>query len=174
METITEVLGKRILLVDDDPSVRESLKLMLSFDHHTVIEAANAQEALQLLRNARYDLVITDYFLPGMRGDELARRIKELVPGQPVCIVTAFIERFASTPASADAVLGKPLSLEEIRRIVGLPVRRVVPAGSHVVEDARGHEHPSDYDAGVAKGEASADGCVSRKRVSVRRWGIND
>jgi len=174
MEPVTEVLGKNILLVDDDPSVRESLKLMLCFDHHTVTEAADGQEALRLFSGGRYDLVITDYLLPGMRGDELVRQIKRLVPTQPVYIVTAYLEKFANGAEPADAVLGKPLSLEELRRVVGLPVRRITRTGLSTAGDAV--ESARAKSDGWVNGPGTVTGHdrVVRQRRSYRRWGIND
>ena len=106
---------KNILLVDDDSAARESIKLMLSIDRHTVTEAADGHEALQLFTGSTYDLVITDYFMPGMRGDELVQNIKNIAPQQPVLIVTAYVEKLVQTDKLADAVVGKPLSIDELR-----------------------------------------------------------
>ena len=57
--------GKNIVLVEDDPSARQSIKLLLCIDRHTVTEAENGHEALQLFTGSTYDLVIMDYFMPG-------------------------------------------------------------------------------------------------------------
>ena len=109
---------KRILVVDDDPSARESLRLLLSIDRHEVIEAASAQEALQLYQPRTYDLVITDYLMPGMLGDELARNIWSMAPGQPVLMVTAYLEKLVAAGQPAEWMLGKPWSIEDLRRAV--------------------------------------------------------
>jgi CheY-like chemotaxis protein len=93
MSTAVSAQGKSILLVDDDPAVRASIKLLLSIDRHTVTEAADGHEALQLFTGSRYDLVIIDYRMPGMLGDELARNIKNLSPAQPILMVTAYLEK---------------------------------------------------------------------------------
>lgn len=113
--------GKNILLVDDDPAVRGSIKLLLNIDRHTVTEAANGHEALQLFTGSRYDLVITDYLMPGMLGDELAQNIKNLAPAQPVLMVSAYLEKLVDDGKPADAVLGKPLSIDELRRAMARP-----------------------------------------------------
>lgn len=174
MQTEAEVSGKKILLVDDDPSVRESLKLMLCFDHHTVTEAADGQEALRLFSGGRYDLVITDYVLPGMRGDELTRQIKRLAPGQPVCIVTAYIEEFANGAEPADAVLGKPFGLEELRQIVGPPVLPSRHFSSTSAETAT--KSVCSRLTGPVDNARTLDGTAHpvKKRHPYRRWGIND
>jgi len=88
MSTAVSAQGKNILLVDDDPGVRASIKLLLNIYRHTVTEAANGHEALQLFTGSRYDFVIIDYRMPGMLGDELARNIKNLAPTQPILMVT--------------------------------------------------------------------------------------
>ena len=62
MSEPVRVFGKRILLVDDDPGARESIKLLLQIDRHNVLEAKNGQEALELFHQSLLDLVIIDYF----------------------------------------------------------------------------------------------------------------
>jgi CheY-like chemotaxis protein len=116
MNAEASVPGKQILLVDDDQGVREALKLLLSIDRHTVTEAASGHEAMEHLSGSSYDLVITDYLMPEMLGDELARRIKKRTPKQPVVLVTAYLEKLAGTRHPVDAILGKPVSLDELRQ----------------------------------------------------------
>src|ERR1035441_2188381 len=83
-----KVSGKRILLADDQQEVREMTKLMLGMDEHIVTEAVNGREALELFAPGRFDLVITDYLMPVMKGDELARNIKRLAPTEPILMIT--------------------------------------------------------------------------------------
>ncbi len=116
MNPDTGFTGKNILLVEDDPAVRDSIKLLLGLDRHAVTEAANGREALQLFASSRYDLVLTDYLMPEMPGDELARNLKHLAPAQPVLIVTAYADEVRSRNQAADAVLEKPFRLEDLRR----------------------------------------------------------
>src|SRR5258705_8773707 len=68
----TRVEPKNILVVDDYPLVCEALRLMLELDGHRVTKASCGTEALAHVESADFDLVITDYFLPGMKGDEVA------------------------------------------------------------------------------------------------------
>jgi CheY-like chemotaxis protein len=107
--------------VEDDPEVRDSIKLLLSIDRHMVTEAANGHEALQLFTGSQFDLVITDYLMPGMLGDELAQNIKSLAPAQPILMVTAYLEKLIEAGKPADAVLGKPLSIGDLRRAMAGP-----------------------------------------------------
>ncbi len=108
--------GRNILLVDDDPATRETIKLLLSIDRHSVTEAGSGHEALQLFTGSRYDLVITDYLMPEMLGDELAQNIKNLEPSQPILMVTAWLEKLANTGKPTDAVLSKPFSIDDLRK----------------------------------------------------------
>src|ERR1035437_6224053 len=79
-----KVLGKRILLAEDQQDVREMTAIMLGMDDHVVTTAVNGREALDLFTPGRFDLVITDYLMPLMKGDELARNIKRLAPSEPI------------------------------------------------------------------------------------------
>ena len=110
--------GKSVLLVEDDPAVRSSIKLLLSIDRHMVTEAASGHEALQLFTGSRYDLVIIDYLMPGMLGEELARNIRNLAPAQPILMVTAYFEKLVDASLPADAVLGKPVNIDDLRRVM--------------------------------------------------------
>ena len=118
MTTHGKVLGKRILLAEDQQDVRELTKLLLDMDEHIVTEAVNGKEALDLFAPDRFDLVITDYLMPLMRGDELARSIKRLAPSEPVLMITGSAAELGSIQTSADAVLNKPFRFEELRQAV--------------------------------------------------------
>jgi CheY-like chemotaxis protein len=112
------VSGKRILLADDQQEVREMTKLMLGMDEHIVTEAGNGQEALDLFTPGRFDLVITDYVMPVMKGDELARNIKRLAPSEPILMITGSAAEVGGIQASVDAVLNKPFGFEDLRQAI--------------------------------------------------------
>src|SRR5271169_3986695 len=84
------VSGKHILLVEDQRAVRESLRLLLVNDAHTVVEANNGAEAFTLFRKERFDLVVTDFEMPFVKGDELAVRIRQVAPQQRILMITAY------------------------------------------------------------------------------------
>jgi CheY-like chemotaxis protein len=112
---------KQILVVDDEPQVCQAVKMLLEFDGHTVTTAALGQEALDLLSSGQFDLVTTDYAMPGMNGDELAAAIKSRLPDQPVIMITAHAEilKTAARPLSAvDALVSKPFQLQDLRDAV--------------------------------------------------------
>jgi CheY-like chemotaxis protein len=112
---------KKVLVVDDEPVVCDAVKMMLIFDGHTVDTASSAKEALALFDQDKYDLVITDYAMPVMKGDELALAIKARAPGQPVILITAYAEMLKASNAplhGVDFVISKPFLLEDLREAV--------------------------------------------------------
>jgi len=117
---------RRILVVDDEPFVCEAVKMMLHFDGHDVETACSAKEALTRMEDHEFDLVITDYSMPGMRGDELAREIKSRNPKQPVVMITAYSEILPSPLAGVDCLVSKPFLLENLRQAIS----KVVPSAT--------------------------------------------
>jgi CheY-like chemotaxis protein len=109
---------KRILLVDDQPGVRQTCSLLLGIDGHTVEEANSGLEALALFATGRFDLVVTDFTMPGMNGTELARQLKQLVPSLPIVMITGFVNRVENGEDAVDAILPKPFSLDEMRQAI--------------------------------------------------------
>lgn len=109
---------KRILVVDDEPFVCEAVKMMLAFDGHDVVTANSAKEAMGLFDKDKFDVVITDFAMPGMKGDELAAALKARAPGQPVVMITAYAEMLQSAGKAlpgVDFVVSKPFLLEHLR-----------------------------------------------------------
>jgi len=92
--------------------------LMLGMDGHVVTEAGNGREALDLFTPERFDLVITDYLMPLMKGDELARNIKWLAPSEPILMITGSSGELSGIQVSVDAVLNKPFGFEDLRQAV--------------------------------------------------------
>lgn len=112
---------RRILVVDDNPQVCDAVKLMLDFDGHEVQTSGSGKEALAMLEKDRFDLVITDYDMPIMRGDELAAAIKARTPRQPVVMITAYAEMIQASGnplTGVDLVISKPFLLETLREAI--------------------------------------------------------
>ena len=130
----TEVRGKRILLVDDDEPLRELLRMMLELDGHQVTEARNGAEALSLFTIGEFDLVITDFEMPAMKGNDLAVRIKLLNPSLPILMITASEWARLDDENPVDALLNKPLTAPDLRYALGkLLSAQPDPARSSVV-----------------------------------------
>ncbi len=109
------IRGKRILLVDDEQPVRASLRMMLELDGHQVTEAGNGSEALHLFSLGEFDLVITDFEMPVLKGNELAVSIKLLAPSLPVLMITASERAYGHAENPADALLNKPFMVPDLR-----------------------------------------------------------
>lgn len=117
----SEIVPRKILVVDDEPYVCDAVRMMLAFDGHQVETAASGKDALALFAAGKYDLVITDYAMPAMKGDELAVTIKSLVPNQPVVLITAYAEMLKSSDVplvGVDFIVSKPFLLENLREAV--------------------------------------------------------
>jgi CheY-like chemotaxis protein len=124
---------KRILVVDDEPFVCEAVKMMLAFDGHEVKTANSGKEALHVLDKDTFDLVITDFAMPAMKGDELAAAIKARLPKQPVVMITAYAEMLESSGdplPGVDCLISKPFLLENLREAITkvLPEKKSSPA----------------------------------------------
>ncbi len=79
---------KRILVVDDDPTVRGAVGLMVKRLGHLALTASRGEKAIQVFRKERPHLTILDLGLPDVSGIEVFKRIHALVPGHPVVILT--------------------------------------------------------------------------------------
>jgi DNA-binding NtrC family response regulator len=119
----------RIMVVDDEPSVLESFKMILKIKDYEVETFPDGPSALQNLTKGKFDMAFIDYKLPVMDGLEVLRRIKEIDPEVEVVIVTAY----ATDTSHANAItlgaleyLRKPFLMEEIYELVerGLKRRR--------------------------------------------------
>src|SRR5215471_5723542 len=110
---------KRILLVEDQELVRGALRMMLELDGHQVTEASNGAEALNLFNMNEFDLVITDFEMPMMKGNELAVSIKLLAPSLPILMITASERAHGHIENPVDALLNKPLTVPDLRCALG-------------------------------------------------------
>jgi CheY-like chemotaxis protein len=112
---------RRILVVDDEPLVCDAVKMMLEFDGHLVETAGNGKEALALLEKDQFDVVITDFEMPVMKGDELAAAIKARTPKQPIVMITAYAEMLQASGnplTGVDLMISKPFLLENLREAI--------------------------------------------------------
>jgi CheY-like chemotaxis protein len=121
-------VSPRILVVDDDAMVADSIRRMLLFDRYEVEIAGNAEEALAAFAKSAFDLTLLDYEMPKMKGDQLAIALKAISPDHPVVMFTGYAEAVggADIPLKGvDLVLGKPFDLEQLRRTLArfLPPR---------------------------------------------------
>jgi signal transduction histidine kinase/ActR/RegA family two-component response regulator len=109
----------RILVVDDEPLVRQVTSALLSSDGHTVTEAASGRDALKELQEGTFHVVFTDRAMPGMSGEQLAQAIARMAPTTKVVLLTGFGDLMVATgdtPDAVDVIVGKPLTLTKLRR----------------------------------------------------------
>lgn len=115
------IAPKNILVVDDEPFVCDAVKMMLTFDGHTVETASSAKAALEMFVPGKFDLVITDYAMPQMKGDELALQLRSRSPGQPIILITAYAEMLKASLSplnGVDSVVSKPFLLDDLRAAI--------------------------------------------------------
>jgi two-component system response regulator MprA len=140
----------RLLVVDDDASVRDALALVLGVDGFEVTTAADGREAMHSLATRRPDAVILDVLMPVIDGLEVCRRMRAGGDRTPVLMLTAraeVSERVAGLEAGADDYLAKPFAREElIARLRALLRRTGWDGGDELLRfedlelDARAHE----------------------------------
>jgi DNA-binding NtrC family response regulator len=120
-------MGKRILLVDDEPSLRVTLAANLELEGMEVVEAESGERAVELLQSGAFDVMLSDIRMAGMTGAELFQRAKELRPEMPVVLMTAFALEDVVRGALRNgvfAVLAKPFDVGHVARTVLRALRR--------------------------------------------------
>ena len=117
---------RRIMIVDDDESVRSLLRMTLAEDEYEIDEATDGEDALRLLERAVPDLVLLDWEMPERHGSLVLDELKRRHPQLPVIVLTAEIAEHHRSLAEAlnvDVFLTKPFSplelLETIERLLG-------------------------------------------------------
>ncbi|AEF42006.1 response regulator transcription factor [Hoyosella subflava] len=120
----------RILVVDDDRAVRESLRRSLSFNGYTVELAVDGADALEKVAEAPPDAIVLDVMMPRMDGLEVCRRLRSQGDERPILVLTArdsVSERVSGLDAGADDYLPKPFALEELLARLRALLRRRAP-----------------------------------------------
>ncbi|MBI4838151.1 MAG: sigma-54-dependent Fis family transcriptional regulator [Nitrospirae bacterium] len=118
---MTKAVKGKVLVVDDQKSIREILEIFLKSEGFSVSAADNGMTALDIMKNDIFDLVITDMKMPKLNGIDLLRNIKEIAPNTVVVIITAF-----GTPESAVEAMKlgafdyiqKPFKMDDIRLVI--------------------------------------------------------
>ena len=126
----TDAPASTILIVEDDQGVRESLAMVLEFQHHRVHQAATGEDGLRAAIDDPPDLVILDVNLPGIDGIETCRRLRFAAPELPILMLTArheVADRVQGLDAGADDYLPKPFALEELLARIRVLLRGHAP-----------------------------------------------
>jgi two-component system, OmpR family, response regulator MprA len=118
----------RVLVVDDDPAVRESLRRSLEFNGYEVELAADGEQALRAIADSRPDAVVLDVMMPNLDGLATCRALRAAGDDVPVLMLTArdeVADRVAGLDAGADDYLPKPFALEELLARLRALLRRI-------------------------------------------------
>ena len=129
-------MGKRILLVDDEPLILKGLKYTLEQDGYETDTAVDGQEALDKFFSGVYDLVLLDVMLPKVDGLSVCQRIRE-TSSVPIIMLTAKgedMDRILGLEYGADDYMTKPFNILEVRARIRTVLRR---AGGHVVQEQK-------------------------------------
>jgi CheY-like chemotaxis protein len=128
----------RLLIVDDDPLILQSVRHILESDGHVVDVANGGQEGIDafsaaLARGERYQAVLTDLGMPHVDGRTVAAAVKSVAPATPVILLTGWGHRLLADgerPEHVDRVLSKPPKLAELRKALADLVRIPAAGGS--------------------------------------------
>ena len=129
-------MDTKILVVDDELSMREFLAILLEGEGYRVDQAESAEDALGLMDREDYQLVISDVSMPGLSGIELLARIKVVAPETAVLMITAYTTAEQAVEAmklGAYDYIGKPFKVEEVKVLV----RKALEKRSLVAENKR-------------------------------------
>lgn len=125
-------MGKRLLIVDDEPAIIKGLKFSLEQDGYTIEAAYDGEEAVDKFEGNTFDLVVLDVMLPGLNGFEVLQRIREK-SSTPVIMLTAKgedMDKILGLEYGADDYLTKPFNILELKARIKAIFRR-----SNQVED---------------------------------------
>ena len=185
--------SRRILVIEDDRSIREGLADALSFHGYAAVQAGRGDDGLDKALHGSCDLVLLDLVLPGADGLTVLRELRRARPTLPVIILTARgdeTERVRGLREGADDYVVKPFSIRELLARVDAVLRRsperptdvhhlAIPGGAVDLErrevrfDDGGHEDLSEKEAELLRYLAANSGrAVSREELLSRVWGV--
>ena len=146
---------KKILIVDDESNIRLGLNKCLAKEGYYIEEASNGEEALQLIYNKKYDLILMDVQMPELNGFDVLKRIRKFGNSTRVIMMTAFgtVEMAVdSMKIGAVDFLSKPFTISKVRDVVkevldnDMNILRVDKDISRYIEEARDAIFNKDYD----------------------------
>jgi signal transduction histidine kinase/ActR/RegA family two-component response regulator len=125
MREITPIIKEsrqaRILVIDDEVSIRDVLSRMLETKGHQVAVASNGEEGIERFRSEPFDLVFTDLGMPKLSGWDVGKAIKEINPKVPIAMITGWgveLDREKMSHNGIDLIVSKPFNFEQVIRLV--------------------------------------------------------
>jgi len=132
MDQFVTIKGKKVLLIDDDEWIRDSLGMFFKSEEMHIDAVETAEEGITALGRQRYDIIITDYRLPGMDGLKFLKRVQESNPDSFKILITAYGSREVISAAAAlgvDEYIEKPFTTKTIEdalsRLISKPGKAV-------------------------------------------------
>jgi len=117
MDQFVTIKGKKVLLIDDDEWIRDSLGMFFKSEEMHIDAVETAEEGITALSRQRYDIIITDYRLPGMDGLKFLKRVQESNPDSFKILITAYGSRdviSAAAELGVDDYIEKPFTTKTI------------------------------------------------------------
>ncbi len=126
-ESTPNIISSRplqVLVVDDEPQVREVLAAFLNAEGHVCETAAHALEGIHIFQQRHFDVVIADKAMPGMSGDQMAISIKKIAPSVPFVLLTGFGSFLnGDEMPDVDVIASKPITRSGLREVIGKAFR---------------------------------------------------
>ena len=138
-ETLVDLPALRVLLVDDNDLVRRSTAEMLDALNLTVVEAESGTNGLAVLERGDFDLVVSDYLMPGMTGADFLSRVIDRRPGLPVLLISGFTD--VTEAPSSFPLLAKPFTSADLQRALMTAIAAAEHAPTHMVPVPAPGEH---------------------------------
>ncbi len=137
-----------VLIIDDNKTTRDMLRALLEFEGHNVSCCESGRSGLDLMKSKRFEIIITDYLMPEMNGDEVARLARRFSPDSFIigCSVDARARQFVD--AGANAFLSKEHVIHQLAPLIGQRV--------FLHESTYAPAYPSEYSGSPLKYRASS------------------
>jgi len=117
MDLFDKLKDKKILLVDDDEWIRDSLTLYFSTEGCHMLAVETAEEGMELLTQQNYDIILIDYKLPGIDGLTFSKKIQEICPDAKKILITAYKNKEVVSEAMSTGIqdfIDKPFTIKTI------------------------------------------------------------
>ena len=118
---VKEVIAARILVIDDEDSVRDILSRMLKAKGHQVVAVSNGQEGIEKFKSEVFDLVFTDLGMPKISGWDVGRAIKGMNSKVPIAMITGWgmeLNKEKMSESGIDLVVSKPFNFDQVIELV--------------------------------------------------------
>ena len=166
------MVGRSILIVDDEAPIREMIAVALEMAGYDCMEAENSQQAHAIIIDRKPDLILLDWMLPGTSGIELARRLKrdELTGDIPIIMLTAKGEednKIQGLEVGADDYITKPFSPRELVARLKAVLRRAGPTDGEAPIEVGGQLLDQVWGGNVYVEERTVDVHIRRLRKAL-------